>query len=66
VADFLIKHLGLRKCIVTRVGVVVGAYYVNPNNAHVKNEKLYASTWQNIIADLVEKAGKVEKKCNSL
>jgi len=56
----------LRKCIVIKVGVVVGAYYVNLNNAHVKNEKLYASTWWDTIADLVENVGKAEKKCNSL
>jgi hypothetical protein len=56
----------LRKCTVTRIGVVVGAYYVDPNNVHVKNEKLYASTWQDTIVDLIEKARKTKKKCNSL
>ncbi len=28
-------------CNVARPRVVVCAYYVNPNNAHVKNEKMY-------------------------
>jgi hypothetical protein len=36
-----IKHSSLKKCSVVKPRMVVGAYYVNPNNsAHVKNEKL--------------------------
>jgi hypothetical protein len=39
--DFLIEHSSLRNCNVAKNGRVVDLYYVNPNNAHVKNEKLY-------------------------
>jgi hypothetical protein len=42
--------------------VIVDAYFVNPNNAHVKNEKLYAFTWHDTIVDLVENVGKAKKK----
>lgn len=37
-------------------------YYVNLNNVHVKNEKLYASIGHDTIAGLVEKARKAKKK----
>jgi hypothetical protein len=59
--DSFIKHLSLKKCNVGRLGMVIGAYYVNPNNAHVKNEKIYASIWCDMIINLTEKVGKVEK-----
>ncbi len=45
-----------------RIGVVVRTYYVTLNNVYVKNDKLYASTWQDPIVDLVEKAKKAKKK----
>jgi hypothetical protein len=45
----------LRKYSVAKLGVVIGACYVNLNNAHVKNEKLYVSTRHEPITDLVEK-----------
>jgi hypothetical protein len=35
---------------------------VNTNNANVTNEKLYASIGCDIVANLIEKVGKVEKK----
>lgn len=38
----LIKHLNLLKCNVAKHGMAIGANYVNLNNAHKKNEKLYA------------------------
>ncbi len=41
--DSFIKHSSLKKCILVEPRMVVGAYYVNPDNAHVKNEKLYVS-----------------------
>lgn len=42
--------------------MAISAYYVKPNNAHVKNEKLYASTRHDIIVDLIEKVEKTKKK----
>jgi len=62
--DYLIKHLNLRKFSVVRLGVVISAYYVKPNNAHVKNEKLYASNRRDMIVDLIEKVEKTKKKKN--
>jgi hypothetical protein len=59
--DSFIKHSNLEKCNVARLGMVIGAYYVNPNNAHMKNEKIYGSVWCDMIINLVEKVGKVEK-----
>jgi hypothetical protein len=59
--DSFIKHSSLGKCNVARLGMVIGAYYVNPDNAHVKNEKIYASIWCDMIINLVEKVVKVEK-----
>jgi hypothetical protein len=38
--DFFIKHSSLRRCSFARCGVTIFAYYVNPNNAHMKNEKM--------------------------
>jgi hypothetical protein len=61
--DFLkIKHLGLRKCNATKPRVFINAYHVNPNNANVTNEKLYASIGCDTVANSIEKVGKVEKK----
>lgn len=58
--DSLIKHLRVKKCIVARPRVVVSAYYSNPTNAHVKNEKLYASIGQDKIVTQVTNARKVK------
>jgi len=33
--------------------VTIFAYYVNPNNAHVKNEKFYVSIGHDMVVDLV-------------
>lgn len=60
--NYLIKHLNLRKFNVAKLGVAISAYYVKPNNAHVKNEKLYASTRHDMIVDLIEKVEKTKKK----
>lgn len=35
----LIKHFGLKKCIVGKPRVVMGDYFVNLSNFHVKDEK---------------------------
>ncbi len=58
--DSLIKHLRVKKCIVARPRVIVSAYFSNPTNAHVKNEKLYASIGQDKIVTQVANARKVE------
>lgn len=41
--DFLIKHAWLKKCITIQREVIIAAYFLNSTNAHVKNEKLYAT-----------------------
>jgi len=56
-----IKHLSFKKCNVAKLGMVIGAYYVNPNNAHVKNEKSYIFTRHDMVIDLVEKVEKKKK-----
>jgi hypothetical protein len=58
--DSLIKHLKVNKCIVARPRVVVSAYFSNPTNAQVKNEKLHASIGQDKIVTQVANARKVE------
>ncbi len=58
--DSLIKHLRVKKCIMAKPRVVVSAYFFNPTNAHVKNEKLYASIGQDTIVTQVANARKVE------
>jgi hypothetical protein len=50
----------VKKCIVARPRVIVSAYFSNPTNAHVKNEKLYASIGQDKIVTQVANARKVE------
>jgi hypothetical protein len=35
--------------------MAIDAYYVNPNNAYVKNKKLYASTKRDIVTNIVAK-----------
>jgi G:T-mismatch repair DNA endonuclease (very short patch repair protein) len=47
--DSLVKHYGLKKCIVTKLGFVVSQFYSCPINTHVKNEKLVASVRRNIV-----------------
>jgi hypothetical protein len=59
--DYFVKHSSLGNCNVARLGMVIGAYYVNLNNAHVKNKKIYASIWCDMIINLVEKVEKVKK-----
>ncbi len=54
--DSLINHSGVTKCNVVKPRMAIDAYYVNPNNAHVKNEKLYAFTKHDIVINIVEKA----------
>lgn len=60
--DHLIKHLNLKKFSVVKLGVAISAYYVKPNNAHVKNEKFYASTMRDMIVDLIEKVEKTKEE----
>jgi hypothetical protein len=38
--DSLIKHSSKKKVKKPMLGHVVGEYYLNPNFAHVKNEKI--------------------------
>jgi hypothetical protein len=52
----LIKDSSVTKCSVVKPRMAIDAYYVNPNNAHVKNEKSYASTKRDIVTNIVEKA----------
>jgi hypothetical protein len=59
--DHLIKHLNFKKFRVARLGLAISAYYVKPNNAHLKNEKLYASTRRDMIVDLIEKVEKTKE-----
>jgi hypothetical protein len=42
------------KCNVAQPRVIDGVYYVNPNNAHVKNQKEYVCTRCDMIVNLVE------------
>jgi hypothetical protein len=51
----LIEDSSVTKCSVVKPRMAIDAYYVNPNNAHVKNEKLYAFTKPNIVTNIVEK-----------
>ncbi len=44
--NLLIKHLGLRKCFVARPKIAVGEFFLSPFNTHVRNEKVYGTTWQ--------------------
>jgi hypothetical protein len=60
--DSFIKHSSLKKCIVVKPRMVVGAYYVNPNNARVKNEKLYISIRHDTSTSKARKAKKKKKK----
>ncbi len=59
--DSLIKHSSFKNHNVVRPRVVIRAYYVKPNNPHVKNENLYIFTWHDTIVNLVEKVRKLEK-----
>jgi hypothetical protein len=59
--DSFIKHSSLKKCIVIKPTMVVGAYFVNPNNAHVKNEKLYVSIRHDTSTSKARKAKKKKK-----
>jgi hypothetical protein len=60
--DSLIKHLGLKKCLVTRPGIVVGEFFLSPSNVHVKNEKVYVTIGQFSVIDWLQNGGKAEKK----
>jgi hypothetical protein len=47
----LIKHSSLRKCLVARLGIVVGEYFLSPSNTHVKNEKVYGTIGKFSVID---------------
>ncbi len=64
--DFLIKHYGLQECVVLRSGVAIKEYIFSPSNIHVKNDKMYGSTWCNIVVDLFAKGWKVKKNKNGI
>jgi hypothetical protein len=51
--DYLMKHLGSKKCIMAKNGIVVGEYFTCPTIQRMKNEKLYGSISQNKIATQV-------------
>jgi len=58
----LIKHSSLRKCLVVRPWIAIKEYFLSPSNAHVKNEKVYATIGQFNVIDQLQNGGKVEKK----
>jgi hypothetical protein len=60
--DSSVKHYELKKCIVAKLGFIVGQFYSCPTNTHVKNEKLLASIRDNTIFAHFHSEGKVEKK----
>jgi len=60
--DSLVKHYGLKKCIVAKLGFVVGQFYSCPINTHVKNEKLVTSIGCNTILVQFHNEGNVERK----
>ncbi len=60
--DFLVKHAWLKKCITIQCEVIIVAYFLNSTNAHVKNEKLYATIGFDIIFAQTINVGKVEKE----
>jgi hypothetical protein len=67
--DLLIKHSSLRKSLVVRPRIAIKEYSLSPSNAHVKNEKVYATIGQFNVIDQLHNGGKVGKKikmCNLL
>lgn len=59
--DFLVKHAWLKKCITIQREVIIVAYFLNFINAHVKNEKLYATLGFDIIFVQIVNVGKAKK-----
>jgi hypothetical protein len=60
--DSLIKHSGLQKCTIVRLGVDVKKYSIHPTNSHVKNEKFFAARGLDIVAIQLENGGKAERE----
>ncbi len=61
--DSLIKHSGLQKCTIVRLGLVdVRKYSICPTNSHVKNEKLFAAKGLDMVAIQLENGGKAERE----
>jgi hypothetical protein len=51
---------------VLRLGAAIKEFIVSPSNIHVKNDKMYGSTWCNIVVDLFAKGWKVKKNENGI
>jgi hypothetical protein len=49
-----------------RSRVAIKVYIVSPSNIHVKNDKMYRSTWCNIVVDIFAKGWKVKKNENGI
>jgi len=62
--DSLIKHSGLQKCTIARLGADVRKYSICPTNSHVKNKKLFAAKGLDMVAIQLESGGKVEREKN--
>ncbi len=58
----LIKHLGMWKCTITRLGVAIGKYSICPTNSHVKNEKLFTTRDLDTIAIQLVNGGQGKEK----
>jgi len=43
--DYLVKHSRMKRCIVTKLKVVIEEWYVCKISTHVRNEHLFSSTW---------------------
>jgi hypothetical protein len=48
--DSLVKHFWVKKCMVAKLGFVVGQFYSCPTNTHMKNEKLVATRHDTVLA----------------
>jgi hypothetical protein len=60
--DSLIKHSRMQKSTITRLGVVVGRYFICPTNSHVKNEKFFVAKGLDMVVAQLEDGGKAERK----
>jgi hypothetical protein len=58
----LIKHSGMQKCTIARLGVVIRQYCICPTNSHVKNEKLFATRGLDTVGVQLENGVKAERK----
>jgi len=61
----LIKHSGMWKCIIAKLGVAIGKYSIYPTNSHVKTKFFFIARGLDIIASQLENGAKAEKKKNT-